>query len=173
MELFKHSVDPDALLGEWRVFAKHPTDEALSMRVRVRRIPSKIDDRLRRFAGYDNKNRVGVKGDTVMVSGDRYKSMKLNMLRASWAMTETENAEVRASDEGAAKFWSEQLSRSVAVGDLVNVDSAWGPNEVGKPSEVRVLVLTEQDALRNFVIKEADKMNLEADEAEEGKGETS
>lgn len=173
MELFKHAGNPEQQLGEWHTYASHPTDPALSMRVRVRRIPAAIDDRLRRFAGYANKSKLGVKGDTVILNSDRDQALKLNVLRAAWAMTETENAEVRAADESSAAFWAKLTGGIVAAGDLVPLDALWGENEVGKPSDVRRIVLNEQDGLRTFVLKTADAEALAADEEDEGKGKTS
>lgn len=176
MKLFDDAADENALEGQWFTFKRDDADDTKSLRLLIRRIPASVMDRIRYACGVKRKTTLAMKGDFVNIASDRDQNQKLNVLRAAWALLDSQNAEVGVRDEGAAKFWASALGAIVNVGDTVKLDGKWGENNqkmVGDVSAVRSRVLNEQDALRNFIVKSADSMNLEADEEDAGKEQTS
>lgn len=178
MKLYDDADKAESLDGQWYVYvadkdphAEHEGDKHEKcgcLMARVRRITSTQDEAFRMRSGA--KNRTSVKyatgGKFAEVQADRNQQILLNVLRGTFALTGLRNADVGVADGGAATFWAKEMGTPVDVGTAVRID-----NFLSEAAKRRVI--QEQVDLRNFVLKKADSQQLEADEDDEGKGETS
>lgn len=175
MKLFDDFTDPEQDPGTWFVFSDAKRPEEIKDDERpaylkehpdallclVRRLPEKEDARIdRAFLG--ERSTYSYKGDERVVRLKRHKAAGMQVAKAAYCLKDTVNADIGAGDRERADFYASALGREVVIGEQVRLDGHW-------TKAVREHALREAIALRNFVLRCNDALNLQAEGEEEGK----
>lgn len=109
---------PDAA-GVWYESGK---DHGKPVRYKVRAVPYEVDKRIHREAYRDAKVRhIGRQSASSAIE----RMQEYTLLRAAYALVDTENFSIEVGDEGAAVLYSKLLGDKVAAGAEVVLDGKW------------------------------------------------
>jgi hypothetical protein len=166
MLLSTRYADPEKDQGEWVEYpVKGRRLEDPPVRFRIRRVPDlKLAELSHRHFGKRHLVRFR-KGDQ-LVEREPEKYRAFGIEKASFALLDSENAELAAGDEAMARRFSEVLGHEVVPGRPFPLDGRWTP-------ELKALVFEDFLQLVGFVNEAADNLGVQLDEEEAGLGKTS
>jgi len=156
--LFKAFGNPDNDEGEWVVYRKGEKDEP-DIRFRVRQIPDKKDAQMqKRIQGRKQtiKFRKGISESDV----DLDESSELAFERAKFALLDSENVNIKISDDDAATEATKMFGKPIKKGESVRVDGTW-------TDPVKDYVLGQANSVCTWVVVASNRQRMRSSEEEQ------